>query len=540
MKVRNNVEVTTIKTKSEYIGYNRIIIEAPRKNTRLIYVALSYDYNGAIFEDYEPFAPSEAKFYSAPKNKKIHYIKYYSEEGKQYLNFVSSEGSISRTFVHDPEYSEKEWGLIPAHTFSAVDVFEELTSFILAWTDRKIRKYLKVRIKFFNSGASTFTALAKILQDDDWLDIKQIAVPAGASRVLELFCRQPPLFNVHATIKIMARVPNTAVSVVADSADSRWDVERRVATEEFLRAEYSPKLCGVATWTTPTIIPRFTQDEFNRGWNWSTDSSEVPYVEEIGAGAYYLQNKLVLPSKTNVVLLANIHYGHLNWLPAKWGISPQAGADRYIGFDRPTFVDCLGFWIKDTNFFSITRNWGLEEKTTLTWDATYATEFRRYAILWKPMKAEFFINEELVATHVIAPEFPSGLGFRNDDNIAGNLEIASLFELENCAGHFPSGAPIAKTKTWTNPTANSILTLYVHGRKHVEIWAKSIAAGAVVKISASQDGVTWRPIENLTTASFEGVNRAHKAYLNAYQYIKVEIAETGTGTHIIEINASGE
>ena len=97
---------------------------------------------------------------------------------------------------------------------------------------------------------------------------------------------------------------------------------------------------------------------------------------------------------------------------------------------------------------------------------------------------------------------------------------------------------LKKTKSWTNPSSNPSLVCQVDGYKHVEIWAQSISAGKTVLIQGSLDGTNFRDIEELATVALNGINQVHKGYLNAYDYVKVTVEETGTGTETIEITAS--
>lgn len=536
---KENINVTTTPTKSAYIGKKKIIIEAPRKNTRLIHVALSYDYNGATFEDYIPLAPNEAKYFSAPKCKKIHYVKYYSDEGTQYVNYEASDGALSRTIVHDPDFEESESGLIPAYTFTTTD-WETIKQFTLAWTDRAIRKYLRVKVKFSNVNVGGQGAEVRILQDDVDIESKNLVIPASGTNVIELYTRQPPLYNIHSTIKIQAKVGSLDVSVVADNDYSRWDVERRLATEELLRQEYSPNLCGVAIWNTPTMIPRFSKEDFEKAWNWGNlgGATTAPSISYIASGGYYGQNKLTIPNKIQITLMSNILYGHVNWLPMKWGIIPQAGADRSIGFDRPTFLDCACFWIKDDKFYAISKAFGHEQKTELTWNSDYAVTFHRYEICWYPNRVEFYIDETLQVVHWISTEFPSGLQFLNNDTISGNMEIASHFEIENMAGNYPIHA-----KAYRNIIA--VASIAGAGEAHEDMnlrnvkelaltvkvtYHASATAGARVYLLASRgSGFTELDSENVTDAfayfdlSFTaGATRQKTVNIDALpQYIRV-------------------
>jgi len=103
--------------------------------------------------------------------------------------------------------------------------------------------------------------------------------------------------------------------------------------------------------------------------------------------------------------------------------------------------------------------------------------------------------------------------------------------------------PIHKTQTWTEPYSNPSLTLNVAGRQHVAVWARSEAA-ATVLVQVSHDGSTFRDLEELTTASLNGIYQVYKVFQNAWRYFKVTVEETATdispGTAIIDISASAK
>jgi len=82
--------------KSKLILKKRIIVEAQLRNTDKVYVALSYDYTGKISTKFEPLNAGEVRFYGAPPEKTIYYVWFYVQSGTQYLNYVASDGTITR------------------------------------------------------------------------------------------------------------------------------------------------------------------------------------------------------------------------------------------------------------------------------------------------------------------------------------------------------------------------------------------------------------------------------------------------------------
>lgn len=98
---------------------------------------------------------------------------------------------------------------------------------------------------------------------------------------------------------------------------------------------------------------------------------------------------------------------------------------------------------------------------------------------------------------------------------------------------------IHKTQSFTNPASNPIIDLDVGGKRQVEVYARSIGASKTVWVRGSVDRVNWRLSDTLTTAA-AAPYEVHKGYLNAYRFIQLELNETGTGTSVLEISASGE
>ena len=101
-----------------------------------------------------------------------------------------------------------------------------------------------------------------------------------------------------------------------------------------------------------------------------------------------------------------------------------------------------------------------------------------------------------------------------------------------------SPSPIEKSETWTDPALMPYLICNVAGRQHVEVWARSINAGKTVLVQGSQDGTTFRDIEELTTVALNGINQIRKCYENAYRYIRAKVEDSGTGTISVKISTS--
>jgi len=374
-----------------------------------------------------------------------------------------------------PFIVEEESGAFLPHIFSTT-AFETIKEFQMTRSDRSLRTYVRARLRFSNPTGVDRQVTARIFQDNVNMEVKALTIVAGGTGIIELFTRQPPLFNVRGTIRIEALTPALGLFVMADAANSNWAIERRLATEELLRSEYSPNMCGVAIWNTPTMIPRFEKEDFDKAWNWSDAGGAVlmPYVEFIGTGTYYGQNNLVIPNKIMVTLMSNIFYGSIHWLPMRWGQAPGAGRDRSIGFDRPTFADCACFWISGTHFYAITRSFGQEELTEVAWHADMCTDYHRYEILWFPNRVEFYIDEAIVAIHTVVMEAPSGLQFFNNDTLAGNMEIASHFEVENCAGNAPIVGKNVKLLISTASIAASGSSSYNLNLKRLKTFALTV------------------------------------------------------------------
>jgi len=95
-----SVTATTSGTasRSPLISKKHVIIEAKETNTKRVHVAVSYEYTGAgrRSTDFDTLDPSEVKFYSAPKDKLIHYLWYYCDGATQYINIRASDGSLNR------------------------------------------------------------------------------------------------------------------------------------------------------------------------------------------------------------------------------------------------------------------------------------------------------------------------------------------------------------------------------------------------------------------------------------------------------------
>lgn len=96
------VTALTVATAQDIlVGRKNIIIEAQRLNTAIVYVAYSQDENRPSMDNFEPFGPNEAKFYSAEKGKKIFHLWVYAAVATQYINYTASDGAIARPISHD-------------------------------------------------------------------------------------------------------------------------------------------------------------------------------------------------------------------------------------------------------------------------------------------------------------------------------------------------------------------------------------------------------------------------------------------------------
>jgi hypothetical protein len=78
-----------------------IIVEAKRLNNGIVYVAYTEDTDRPALDNYEPFGPNEAKFYSAKKGEKIMRLWVYATVATQYIDITASDSSIGRLLSHD-------------------------------------------------------------------------------------------------------------------------------------------------------------------------------------------------------------------------------------------------------------------------------------------------------------------------------------------------------------------------------------------------------------------------------------------------------
>jgi len=79
------------------INKKHVIVEAHKRNTAKIYVGLSYQYSGEGRRetDYEPLNIGECRFFSAPSEKNITYLWFYSASGNQAVTVRASDGAIA-------------------------------------------------------------------------------------------------------------------------------------------------------------------------------------------------------------------------------------------------------------------------------------------------------------------------------------------------------------------------------------------------------------------------------------------------------------
>jgi len=96
------INALTVETAQDIrIARKNIIVEAQRLNTGIVYLAYSQDENRPAMDNFEPFGPNEAKFYSAEKGKKIWHLWVYATVATQYINYTASDGAIARPLSHD-------------------------------------------------------------------------------------------------------------------------------------------------------------------------------------------------------------------------------------------------------------------------------------------------------------------------------------------------------------------------------------------------------------------------------------------------------
>lgn len=139
-------------TKSDIIAKKHIIIETPRDNSAIVYVALAYEsqVQDAVKPSrdvtaFEPFAPYEAKRYSAPKGKRIYYVFYYSKIAGQTLSYVASDAELGRSLVHDSTIK------------ATIKEVKEGFCFVELWEKEKFdpQKYIGRTGSYFKSEAKT-------------------------------------------------------------------------------------------------------------------------------------------------------------------------------------------------------------------------------------------------------------------------------------------------------------------------------------------------------------------------------------------------
>jgi hypothetical protein len=81
--------------KSDYLGKKHVRLDAYSNNAGYVYPAIQYESRGAKPEtDFDFLAPSDVKFYSAPKGKKISYVWFYALNANDILRVTATDGAI--------------------------------------------------------------------------------------------------------------------------------------------------------------------------------------------------------------------------------------------------------------------------------------------------------------------------------------------------------------------------------------------------------------------------------------------------------------
>jgi len=98
--------------KSDYIGKKNILVTSQRRNTRRLWLAVTFDKTGTppATNAFKALRAGATRFYSAPKGWKIEFLWTYVDGGTQYLDWEASDGSIENlTPINFEELTREEW-----------------------------------------------------------------------------------------------------------------------------------------------------------------------------------------------------------------------------------------------------------------------------------------------------------------------------------------------------------------------------------------------------------------------------------------------
>lgn len=417
-------------------GKKRLIVEALRSNFSNVYIAVSYERTGASPTDFSPLCPSEAKFYSAPKGKKIYFLWLYCQTATQYVNYEASNGSLSRPPSHDPS------------DIALIQDVKEGFVFVERWEngffDR--RKYIGRIGAFFKSEAA-----------EKERNLWTTPLFSSGTNTLEV----APWNN-------SLQMRNSVDGIAADEVYfAILQAFKRV------RMRFDAKL--------PTIAQLAATDHIFIGFETPAAGGHAIICLHGTNGKWYLEFTRL--GKTGVT-------GDSLEIQASL---PNLGAfSEYIFEIDPPFVT-------------------LYEQTGGSWYVRGTVESKG-DISTEEWFVPFFANES------------TGI----DNNFyLGQIQIWRV-----------ESAPVLKKTTTVNPAANPTCTLFVANRPNIQVFASSIITTKTLLVQGSNDGSSWRDIEELVTTALNSLFQITKNYpAFPYKYMKLTLEETGTGTSIIEIAA---
>jgi hypothetical protein len=218
------------------IERKNIIVEAQRLNTSIVYVAFSQDFSRPAMDNFQPFGPNEAKFYSAEKGKKIRYLWVYATVATQYINYEASDSALGRPLSHD--FSE----------YATIEAIVEGKSFVESWErgfDK--HKYYGRMGAFFKSEAAVLdrtkwtsppiVSAGCTIETAPWNNAVNMRNSIDGTTVDELYLALPRVFK-RARFRLNALLPTTAQIGATGLVAYGFETCRQGATAAFVFQGY--------------------------------------------------------------------------------------------------------------------------------------------------------------------------------------------------------------------------------------------------------------------------------------------------------------